>query len=67
MKNKLLIFFILIFFSSTLKAENLLIESKQITLEKKKEFSTFEGDVIITTADNNIIKSDYAEYDKKKV
>ena len=66
MKNKLLIFFILIFLSSTLKAENLFIESKQITLEKKKEFSIFEGDVVITTADNNIIKSDYAEYDKKK-
>ena len=66
MKNKFLVFFILIFFSSILKAENLLIESKKIILEKQKEFSIFEGDVVITTADNNIIKSDYAEYDKKK-
>ena len=66
MKNKFLVFFILIFFSSILKAENLLIESKKIVLEKQKEFSIFEGDVVITTADNNIIKSDYAEYDKKK-
>ena len=66
MKNKFLFFFILIFFSSILKAENLLIESKKIILEKQKEFSIFEGDVVITTADNNIIKSDYAEYDKKK-
>ena len=66
MKNKFLVFFILIFLDSILKAENLLIESKKIILEKQKEFSIFEGDVVITTADNNIIKSDYAEYDKKK-
>ena len=66
MKNKFLVFFILIFLNSILKAENLLIESKKIILEKQKEFSIFEGDVVITTADNNIIKSDYAEYDKKK-
>ncbi len=65
MKNNILIFFALIFFSSTLHAEDLLIESKKIKLEKKGELSIFEEDVIITTAENNIIKSDYAEYDKK--
>ena len=65
MKNKILIFIILVFFSSILKAENLLIESKKISLEKKGELSIFEEDVVITTSENNIIKSDYAEYDKK--
>ena len=65
MKNNILIFFALVFFSSTLHAEDLLIESKKIKLEKKGELSIFEEDVIITTAENNIIKSDYAEYDKK--
>ena len=65
MKNNILIFFALVFFSSILHAEDLLIESKKIKLEKKGELSIFEEDVIITTAENNIIKSDYAEYDKK--
>ena len=60
-----IIFFALIFFSSTLHTEELLSESKKIKLEKKGELSIFEEDVIITTAENNIIKSDYAEYDKK--
>ena len=66
MKNKILIILILVFLSSILKAENLLIESKNIRLEKKGELSIFEEDVVITTSENNIIKSDYAEYDKKK-
>ena len=42
-----------------------MIESKKISLEKKGELSIFEEDVVITTSENNIIKSDYAEYDKK--
>jgi len=66
MKNNFLIFLTLILFSSNLRAENLLIESKKITIEKKGDFSVFENDVIVTTSDNNILKSDYAEYDKKK-
>ncbi len=66
MKNKILIFLFLLFFSSFTKAEDLLIESKKISLEKKGELSIFEDDVVITTSDKNIIKSDFAEYDKKK-
>ena len=65
MKNKIFIFLIVVFFNAILKAENLLIESKKISLEKKGELSIFEEDVVITTSENNIIKSDYAEYDKK--
>ena len=42
-----------------------MISSKNIRLEKKGELSIFEEDVVITTSENNIIKSDYAEYDKK--
>ena len=53
------------FFSSIIKAENLLIESKNITIENKGELSIFEDDVVITTPKKNIIKSDFAEYDKK--
>ncbi len=66
MRNRFLFFLSLIVFSSVLKAENLLIESKKITLEKMGELSIFENSVIITTSENNIIKSDYAEYDKTK-
>ena len=65
MKSNLFIFLIIFFFKSTLLAENVLIESKIISLDKEKELSIFKNDVIITTPDNNIIKSDYAEYDKK--
>ena len=65
MKNKIIILLIFLFFSSYLKAENLLIQSKKISLEKKSEISIFEDDVVITTSENNIIKSDYAKYNKK--
>ena len=57
MKNKILIILVFLLFSSMLKAENLLIESKNIRLEKKGEVSIFENDVVITTSENNIIKS----------
>ena len=67
MKNSFLIFFIFIFIfiNSILKAENIFIESKTINLDKNTELSIFEDEVIITTPENSIIKSDYAEYNKK--
>ena len=65
MKNKIIVILIFLFFSSYLKAENLLIQSKKISLEKKSEISIFEDDVVITTSENNIIKSYYAKYNKK--
>ena len=37
---------------------------QKITLDKKSELSIFEEDVIITTSENNVIKGDYAEYNK---
>ena len=65
MKNNIFISLFLILFSQSLKAENVLIESKKITLEKNAELSIFEENVVITTSENNIIKAEYAEYDKK--
>ena len=65
MKNKLFIIIILVFFKSILNAQDLVIESKKISLDKKQELSTFEDEVIIKTTENNLIKSDYAQYDKK--
>ena len=66
MKSNILITIFLFFFSLDLFAENLNIESKNITLDKDQETSIFEGGVVIKTKDNNIIKSEFAEYNKKK-
>ena len=41
MKNKILLILVFLLISSILKAENLLIESKNIRLEKKGEVSIF--------------------------
>ena len=47
-------------------AESLNIQSKNITIDKTKEITIFENDVIVKTQDNNIIKSDFAEYNRSK-
>ena len=66
MKNKLLSIIFSILFLPNALAENLLIEAKNISLDKNTEISIFRDEVIVTTEDNNIIKSDYVEYNKKK-
>ena len=66
MKNKLFLIFFLILFKSPLLAESLNIQSKNITIDKAKEITIFENDVIVRTQDNNIIKSDFAEYNRSK-
>ena len=63
MKNKLILYLSLFLYTSAF-AENLLIESKNISINKKNEFTIFENDVFVKTVDNNTIKSDYAEYNK---
>ena len=47
-------------------AENISIESKKITIDKKKQITIFEEEVILITDDNKTIKGEYAEYDKEK-
>jgi len=64
MKSKFLAIVIYVFFNTYLVAENLTIEAKKITLDKEKNLSIFEQEVVITT-ENGIIQSDYLEYDKK--
>ena len=66
MKNNLLIIFFCIFFYNSLFAESILIESKNITIDKNSEVSVFKNEVIVKTEENNLIKSDYAEYNKIK-
>ena len=64
MKNNFFISLIFIFHCTYLSAENLLIESKKITLDKNNELSVFEDEVVITTSEKNII-SDYVNMIKK--
>ena len=66
MKNKIFIIFLSFFFNSFLNADNLTIQAKNISLDKNKEISIFEREVVVKTENNKIIKSDYAEYSKKK-
>ena len=64
MKSKLILFIILSIFPTQLLAENLVIEAKNITLEKDRVTSIFENEVIIKTKEK-VIKSDYVKYNKK--
>ena len=62
------IFFFVIFFfffSSNLYAENLKIQSKNISIEKDNKVSVFKGEVLVKTEDGNTINSDYAKYNKE--
>ena len=66
MRNKfLLIFALLIVRVDIALSENLFIESKKIFIEKKKELTIFEKDVIATTEDGFKIESQYGAYNKK--
>ena len=65
MKNNLILVFLIIFFTQNdLSAENIFIESKNISVDKQSQISIFENDVLIKTDDNKTINSDFAEYNK---
>ena len=66
MKNRFLFFSFLIFFNTSILAENFKIESKNISLDKNNQVTIFKEQVFIKTEDGNNIRSDYAEYDKDK-
>ena len=67
MKNKFFLIFCLLFFkNSLLLAESFKIQAKNITIDKNSSVSIFRDDVIIATEDDEIVQSNYAEYDKKK-
>ena len=65
MKNKFYII-LFMFLSQSLLAENIQIQSKNITLDKNKEITIFEKQVLVKTEDNYEITAEFAEYDKKK-
>ena len=64
MKNKLLLL-LLIFFSKNSFAENLFITAENISLDKNKNLSIFEKNVVVKTKDKEL-QSDYAEYNREK-
>ena len=64
MKSKLYIFILTFQFFSNALAENLLIQAKNITLDKDKVTTIFENDVVVK-AKNKTIKSQYVKYNKK--
>ena len=64
MKNKIFILLILVLFFHPLMAENLNIKSTNITIDKNTKLTIFKNSVVATDPENNILKTDYAEYKK---
>ena len=65
MRNRFFFVIFFFFFSSNLYAENLKIQSKNISIEKDNKVSVFKGEVLVKTEDGNTINSDYAKYNKE--
>ena len=65
MKNSFTIILIIFFFNS-LHAKELLIQSKNISIDKEKEISIFKNEVFVKTDQNHEIESDLAEYNRKE-
>ncbi len=64
MKNNLIILLLSIFLSQPLLAENLNIESTNISVNKKTKSTIFQGKVVAKDSKNNLFKTEYAEYQK---
>lgn len=65
MKNNFFyIFFALIFFSNSLFAENLNIQSKNISIDKSSKLTVFKNEVVAKDNKGNEFQTNYAEYDK---
>ena len=64
MKSKILLIIFTFFFNQILIAENIKISAKNITIDKNKKTSIFENEVSVLTAEGDVIKSDFAEYNK---
>jgi len=64
MKNKFIILLLSTFFSQSVLANNLNIQSKEIFVDKKTKITIFKNEVVAVDQSNNIFKGDYAEYNK---
>ena len=63
MRNKLILLISLFFFNSNFFVKNILIEAKDITLDKDKKTSIFKNDVSLETNEKKIT-SQFAEFNK---
>jgi len=64
MKNRIIILLLSFLLFQTLSAENLNIKSKNITLDKKTRLTIFKDSVEAVDENENIFKTNYAEYNK---
>ena len=64
MKNNFILVLLFVSFSNFLFAEEFDIKAKNISIDKKKSITIFEGNVELKDEFNNLIKSDYVEYNK---
>ena len=64
MKNSFYILLLSIFFFHPLLAENLNIQSSEISIDKESRLTIFKGGVVAKDHKNNVFKTDYAEYKK---
>ncbi len=65
MKNNFIAIIFVLIFNSASFAENISIQAKNITLDKDKQISIFENDVIITTQEGDEFKCNYVEYNRQ--
>ena len=64
MKNKIIIFFIYIFFYTQTAAENLNIQSLNMVVDKKTKITIFQNQVSAKDEENNQLLTELAEYNK---
>lgn len=65
MKNNFFLFLLFFLYFHTVNAKDILIQSKNISLDKEKQISIFKDEVLVKTDKNHTIESENAEYDKK--
>ncbi len=65
MKNNFFLIFALCIFSKAYALDDLEINAKKISLDKKNEVTIFEDQVFIKDEEKNIIRSDYVIFDNK--
>ena len=65
MKNRLILILIFFLIANNSFAENINITSKNISIDKKNETTIFTGSVVFIDEKENIIESEYANYNKR--
>ena len=64
MRNRIVVFFLYVFFFLPSLAENLNIQSLNITIDKKTKTTIFKNQVSAKDEKNNQLLTEFAEYNK---